>query len=153
VQIDDFECPQVSTYSLDEHDRRKIDAMLQRLELNSRMKDFYDIYFLAHTFDFDGRRLQEAIYETLQNRGTAYNRDSLKTVISLAEDSDMQVRWRQAVRHMRLPELSFVEVMNTLLAFLAPAFEAVVVNEIELLKIWSAEKQVWSSLNGTISKV
>lgn len=144
VQLEDFECPQISTYSLESTIAEKFDAMLQRLELNSRMKDFYDIYFLAHTFNFDGRKLQEAIFETLQNRGTAYNRDSLNAVIALADDSDMQTRWRQAVRRMQLPEQAFMKVMNTLQAFLTPAFDAVV-NEDELLKTWSAEKQSWSN--------
>ena len=37
------------------------------MEATGRMKDFYDIYYLAMTFDFDGRKLQEAIYETLMN--------------------------------------------------------------------------------------
>lgn len=142
VQLDDFERPQVSTYSLESTIAEKFDAMLQRLELNSRMKDFYDIYFLAHSFDFDGRKLQEAIYETLQNRGSAYNRDSLALVIALADDSGMQTRWRQAIRRMQLPELTFVEVMNTLQAFLTPIFDAVV-NEGELLRMWSAENQIW----------
>lgn len=40
--------------------------MLERLEFTSRMKDYFDIYFLANTFDIDGRRLQEAIYETIK---------------------------------------------------------------------------------------
>jgi len=142
VQLDDFTRPQISTYSLESTIAEKLDAMLQRLELNSRMKDFYDIYFLAHTFDFDGRKLQEAIFETLQNRGTAYNRDSLNAVIALADDSDMQTRWRQAVRRMQLPKLAFAEVINTLQVFLAPAFDAVV-NESELLNMWSAENQMW----------
>ncbi|OPY55885.1 MAG: hypothetical protein A4E55_02368 [Pelotomaculum sp. PtaU1.Bin035] len=142
VQLDGFECPLVSTYSLESTIAEKFDAMLQRLELNSRMKDFYDIYFLAHMFDFDGRKLQEAIFETLQNRGTAYNRDSLKAVIALVDDSDMQTRWRQAIRRMQLPGLVFTEVMSTLQAFLAPVFDAVV-NEKELLKAWSAENQMW----------
>lgn len=145
VQLDDFECPQVSTYSLESTIAEKFDAMLQRLELNSRMKDFYDIYYLACTFDFDGRKLQEAIFETLQNRGTDYNRDSLKTVMALADDRNMQMRWRQAVRRMQLPELAFVDVMNTLQVFLEPVFDAIV-DEGELLKMWSAENQIWSNI-------
>ncbi len=41
-----------------------------------RMKEFYDIYYLATTFDFDGKKLQEAIYETLTNRARLYEKDS-----------------------------------------------------------------------------
>lgn len=56
------------------------------------MKDFYDIYYLSRTFDFEGAKLQAAIYETLQQRGTPYDRDSFKRIIALAEDVDMQKR-------------------------------------------------------------
>ncbi len=51
------------------------------MEATGRMKDFYDIYYLAMTFDFDGRKLQEAIYETLTNRGTPYEKDSITTLL------------------------------------------------------------------------
>jgi hypothetical protein len=36
------------------------------------MKDFYDIYYLARTFNFEGIMLQSAIFKTLQRRGTPY---------------------------------------------------------------------------------
>lgn len=56
------------------------------------MKDFYDIYYLSRTFNFDGLKLQTAIQETLQNRGTAYEKDSFERIIALAEDADMQIK-------------------------------------------------------------
>lgn len=61
TQLDTFTPPEISTYSLESTIAEKFDAMLQRMELTSRMKDYYDLYFIAHTFDFDGRKLQEAI--------------------------------------------------------------------------------------------
>lgn len=42
------------------------------METTGKMKDFYDIYYIATTFDFEGRKLREAIYETLTNRGRPY---------------------------------------------------------------------------------
>lgn len=54
------------------------------------MKDFYDIYYLSKTFDFEGAQLQEAIFETLQRRGTPYERGSFMRVVALADDEDMQ---------------------------------------------------------------
>lgn len=43
VQLDGFEVPEVLTYSLESTIAEKFDALLQRLELTSRMKDIYDI--------------------------------------------------------------------------------------------------------------
>ena len=79
TQLSDFEAPVIITYSLQSTIAEKFDAILQRLELTGRMKDFYDIYYLARTFDFYGAELQTAIFETLQRRGTPYDSDSFKS--------------------------------------------------------------------------
>ena len=94
TQLPDFEAPVINTYSLESTIAEKFDAILQRYELTSRMKDFYDIYYLARTFDFDGARLQKAIFETLQNRGTPYDRDNFQRIAALADDEAMQKRWK-----------------------------------------------------------
>ena len=36
------------------------------MEFSSRMKDYYDIYYLANKFDFDGATLTEALKKILQ---------------------------------------------------------------------------------------
>lgn len=77
TQLPDFEAPVIKTYSLESTIAEKFDAILQRFELTGRMKDFYDIYYLSRTFDFEGAKLQAAIFETLQRRGTPYDRDTL----------------------------------------------------------------------------
>ena len=38
---------------------------------NSRMKDYYDIWMLSRSYDFDAERLSRAIAATLARRGTA----------------------------------------------------------------------------------
>lgn len=89
TQLDGYEKPEILTYSLESTIAEKFDAILQRFELTGRMKDFYDIYYLSRTFDFDGLKLQTAIQETLQNRGTAYEKDSFERIIALAKDEDI----------------------------------------------------------------
>ena len=91
TQLDGYYKPEILTYSLESTIAEKFDAILQRFELTGRMKDFYDIYYLSRTFNFDGLKLQTAIQETLQNRGTLYDKDSLDRVMALAENVDMQV--------------------------------------------------------------
>jgi hypothetical protein len=77
------------------------------MELTSRMKDYYDLYFIAHTFDFDGRKLQEAIMQTLQNRGTDYDCSSFNEIISFSENDAMLVKWRQFIKRTKLPNVEF----------------------------------------------
>ena len=130
------------TYSLESTIAEKFDAILQRFELTGRMKDFYDIYYLSRSFDFEGMKLQTAIQETLQNRGTAYEKDSFDRVLALAEDEDMQVKWRYFLKTLGNPDMVFADVMEGIKIFLLPVWEAIVAED-ELLINWSSETTSW----------
>ena len=149
VQLDGFGAPEVLTYSLESTIAEKFDALLQRLELTSRMKDIYDIYYLSSIFDFDGRVLQQAIFETLQNRGTAYERDSFDRVIALAGNKDIQVRWRQYLRRLKMTELPLEEVMVCIDRFLRPAWNAIL-SERELFMQWDCKTATWHGENKSV---
>lgn len=136
TQLPDFEAPVIMTYSLESTIAEKFDAILQRFELTSRMKDFYDIYYLARTFDFDGPRLQMAISRTLEQRGTSYDRDSFKRILTLADDADIQKRWRYFLKNIKDDTLEFSAVIEEMKIFLEPVFEAIV-NEEEWEAQWS----------------
>ena len=141
TQLPDFEAPVIKTYSLESTIAEKFDAILQRFELTGRMKDFYDIYYLARTFDFDGARLQKAIFETLQHRGTPYDRDSFQRIVALADDEDMQKRWRYFLKNIKDDTLEFSAVIKEIQIFLEPVFDAIV-NEEQWINIWKSRKTV-----------
>lgn len=142
VQLSEFTVPEISTYSLESTIAEKFDAILQRLEMTSRMKDFYDIWYLANTFDFDGRKLQEAIEQTLQTRGTVYDKDSLKNIIAFADVDSMQLKWRQFLNRLKLPSLNFSDVLYTIQTFFSPIWLAII-QEDECLKTWYAKELTW----------
>ena len=142
TQLDGYESPEILTYSLESTIAEKFDAILQRYELTGRMKDFYDIYYLSRTFDFDGLKLQTAIQETLLNRGTLYEKDSFQRVLALVDDNDMQVKWRYFLRSLGDDGIAFQDVMNGIEAFLAPVWDAIV-GENELIKCWKANELRW----------
>ena len=146
TQLPDFETPIIKTYSLESTIAEKFDAILQRFELTGRMKDFYDIYYLARTFDFDGAKLQTAIFETLQRRGTSYNRDSFKRIIGLADDTDMQKRWRYFLNNVKDDTLELSTVIEEIRIFLEPVFDAII-NEEEWLEPWISQNNMWITLN------
>ncbi len=143
TQLPDFEKPVIMTYSLESTIAEKFDAILQRFELTGRMKDFYDIYYLARTFDFDGAKLQTAIARTLARRGTPYDRDSFKRVVALAEDTDMQKRWKYFLKNIKEESLEFSIVIAEIQTFLEPVFDAIV-NEDEWQKTWACTKAMWA---------
>lgn len=143
TQLADFEKPEILTYSLESTIAEKFDAILQRFELTGRMKDFYDIYYLSHTFDFDGLKLQTAIQETLQNRGTAYEKDSFDRVLALADDSDMQTKWRYFLKTLGNPEIEFSKVIMGITAFLQPVWYSVLA-ENEYQRQWNSKENKWN---------
>lgn len=142
TQLPDFEAPVIMTYSLESTIAEKFDAILQRFELTGRMKDFYDIYYLARTFDFDGAKLQTAISKTLERRGTPYEKDSFKRVVSLAEDVDMQKRWKFFLKTIKDDMLEFAVVIEGIQKFLEPVFNSIV-NEDEWQKQWCSIECNW----------
>jgi predicted nucleotidyltransferase component of viral defense system len=141
-QLTGYDAPEVLTYSLESTVAEKLDAILQRFELTGRMKDFYDIYYLSHTFDFKGRALQEAISQTLTTRGTSYEPGSYDRILSLAEDADMQTKWRLFLRTMQSVDLPLAVVMAGIDVFLHPVWEAMIGKE-EFQKTWHANMARW----------
>ena len=144
TQLPDFESPEISTYSLESTIAEKLDAILQRFELTGRMKDFYDIYYLSKTFDFDGLKLQTAISETLQNRGTLYEKDSFKRIIQFPHDPDMQTKWKYFLKNIKNEALDFDIVINGIKDFLEPVYMAII-NESEWQNKWDAKSETWSN--------
>ncbi len=144
TQLEGYTKPEILTYSLESTIAEKFDAILQRFELTGRMKDFYDIYYLSRTFNFDGLKLQTAIQETLQNRGTAYEKDSFNRILALAEDENMQVKWRYFLRTLGNPAMEFGNVVAELSLFLSPVWKAII-SENEFLQQWSADARRWTT--------
>ena len=138
TQLPGFDCPVIKTYSLESTIAEKFDAILQRFELTGRMKDFYDIYYLSRRFDFDGEKLQTAVFETLQCRETPYERESFQRVVALAENEDMQKRWKYFLKSIKDNTLDFSAVIERIQIFLEPVFNAIV-NEEEWQKSWTPE--------------
>ena len=153
TQLPDFESPIIKTYSLESTIAEKFDAILQRFELTSRMKDFYDIYYLSRTFDFDGEKLRSAIFQTLNLRGTYYDKDSFKRIVSLADDENMKKRWKYFLKTIKDDMLEFPFVIAEIRTFLEPVFDTIV-NENEWQKVWKSNAGKWSIMkdNGDCGK-
>ena len=124
TQLDGYEKPEILTYSLESTIAEKFDAILQRFELTGRMKDFYDIYYLS------------------RNRGTAYEKDSFDRVLALADDEDMQTKWRYFLRTLGNADINFHIVMKGIEQFLSPLWTAMIA-EAEWLNNWNAANATW----------
>lgn len=53
------------------------------------MKDYYDIYYLAQKFDFDGETLVKALRSTFENRGHTFTIEQFEQVMDFGNDEEM----------------------------------------------------------------
>lgn len=142
TRLADFEEPQIYTYSLESTIAEKFDAILKRMEGTSRMKDFFDIYYLSQMFDFDGRKLQEALWQTLQHRGTSYETNSFKRISEFRNNSFLSAQWLRYQPLMKMALPKFDVVIDRLQQFLQPVFDAAVYEK-EFFMDWSAKQGKW----------
>ncbi len=145
-QLAEFEDVEVSTYSLESTISEKFDAILQRFELTSRMKDFYDIWYLALNYDFDGETLSTAVKDTLENRGTLIEVDSIGRVIRLVDNETILIRWQAFCLKMNI-ELEFIECINVIEALLNPIINLLLLDELHRKKWLSKELRWVNQLN------
>ncbi len=136
--LSEFQKPRIFTYSLESTVAEKIDAIIFLMEATGRMKDFYDIYYIATSFDFEGRKLQEAIYETLTNRGRAYERNSVTDILRLTKNIEIQRRWNNFCNKILNYKLDFTIVVKVIIDFILPPYEFIIA-EGELIKNWSCQ--------------
>lgn len=137
TQLDDFSSPVVNTYSLETTIAEKIDTILNLMEFSSRMKDYYDIYYLANKFNFDGKVLTEALRKTFENRGHNFTMEQFEQVIAFYGDDDMQKKWKAFCRKINTKSDNFKTVLQTIEAFLSVPLEAAVQKSDFPMK-WSA---------------
>lgn len=142
TQLEDFDSPMVNTYSIETTVAEKIDAILSLMEFSSRMKDYYDIYYLANKFDFDGNVLSEALRRTFQNREHNFTVEQFEQVMSFDEDTAMQKKWKAFVRKIDTKTDDYSTVLKTIKAFLTKPFVAVVGDK-EFTEKWSATNGEW----------
>lgn len=142
TQLEDFTAPMVNTYSLETTIAEKIDAILSLMEFSSRMKDYYDIYYLANKFDFDGATLTEALRKTFENRGHIFTVEQFEQVMTFDSDETMQKKWKAFCRKIDTKTDDYSSVLKTINVFLTKPFTAVVRVE-EFTPKWSAQNIDW----------
>jgi hypothetical protein len=101
----DFPAPRIRGYSRESTIAEKFESMVKLGILNSRMKDFFDIWLMSRQFNFDGATLAEAISKTFSTRGTTIQPDPVALTNDFAEDPTKAAQWRGFVRKSRLVDV------------------------------------------------
>ena len=121
----DLPAPALRMYPPETVVAEKVEAMVHLGSLNSRMKDFYDVWRLSRQFEFDDSVLSEAIKQTFDNRGTELIPfGELKA--ELLENETLEKLWSAflAKTGLTAPKY-FHKVLDEIALFLGPLFERV----------------------------
>lgn len=117
----DFPPPKLRAYAMETVIAEKFQAMVRLGRANSRMKDFYDIWFLAKTFKIEEGRLTSAIAATFKRRNTEVPNDIPDGLSkAFAEDPQKQRQWNSFVEGILAEPVAFDDVIRDLRDFLLP---------------------------------
>lgn len=91
----------------------------------TRLKDFYDIWFLSHAHEYGSDRLARAIAATFERRRTEIPSELPDALTpAFAADPSKQAQWNIFVRDVALDPGSLDEVVQHLASFLMPVAAA-----------------------------
>ena len=91
----------------------KFHAMIRHGDLNSRMKDYYDIWLLSQTFEFESQALQKAIETTFKNRDTDLPIERPES-LSMGFASASNARWKNFLEKMNIPTTKGADFANVI---------------------------------------
>lgn len=102
----DFPKPHLKGYPVESVVSEKFEAMVKLGLLNSRMKDFYDLWLLTRRFDFKGENLVEALKKTFNHRKTSLpQKTPLFAEEIYDEKSDRQMLWKAFLNKGRIKQV------------------------------------------------
>lgn len=104
----------------------KLEALTSLGMLNSRMKDYFDLWILARHSDFDGLILSGAVQATFERRRTAIPKGvPIGLTDEFTYDAQKETQWRAFLRKNALDPMPLEAVVGDLRNFLLPVLTAI----------------------------
>ncbi|MBI2335373.1 MAG: nucleotidyl transferase AbiEii/AbiGii toxin family protein [Deltaproteobacteria bacterium] len=139
----DFPAPTLEAYCWETVIAEKFEAMVKLHTLNSRLKDFYDILFLAQRQDFDGKSLRKAIVGTFKKRNIALETTPNVFTPIFMGDETKKVQWQAFLRKTQVTaNQDFQKIISLIRDFLEPVATAIAENR-DFEKQWDPKKFAW----------
>jgi len=119
--------PRLRIYPKETVIAEKFQAMVSLDMANSRMKDFYDIWVMANTFDFDGTLLKTAMERTFERRSTPVPKELPSALTArFFSDPAKEAQWRGFLQRNGVgSEISLEAVAVKIDHFVMPLCEAI----------------------------
>jgi len=122
----DLPVPRLLIYPNESVISEKFHAIVSLGMGNSRMKDFFDIWYLINHFEFDSKTVFEAIKATFDARNTSIpNNTPLGLSDEFGSDEQKKKQWNAFLNRTGLDvgDLSLLQVIEHIRGFLAPPTE------------------------------
>lgn len=117
--------PQIRVYPRYTVVAEKLEAPTSLGMLNSRMKDFFDLWVLAKHSDFDGQVLSRAVAATFERRGTPIPQGApIGLSDEFVNDAQKEKQWQAFLLKNVLNPMPLAEVISDLREFLLPVLAA-----------------------------
>ena len=107
------------------------------------MKDYYDLYYLANKFDFNGETLAEALKKTFENRGHKFTVEQFDQVMAFGSDDAMQKKWKAFKKKIDVKMEEFPFILQSINEFLCEPYTAVIKGTV-FEKYWDANECSWN---------
>jgi len=136
----DFPAPRLRGYTFESVVAEKFEAMIKLGTLNSRMKDFYDLWLMTRQFNFEGKTLGAAIKATFENRKTSFPTEKPLFAAGIyAEDSVQSTMWKAFLKKEQIKTApdSLAEVARAIEDFLLEPVKALTADKIPVA-VWRA---------------
>lgn len=128
TQLDDFDNPVINTYSLETTIAEKMDAILDLMEYSSRMKDYYDLYYILIHFEFDKDTLAEAMKKTFENRNHHFTMEQFEQVMSFGADEAMNKKWSAFIKKIDSDSFDYKGILKVIENHLREPIKTVLAN-------------------------
>jgi len=117
----DLPAPWLRAYARETVVAEKFQAIVALGRANTRLKDFYDIWALARSYEFADDRLARAIAATFRRRDTAIPAEPPEALTAaFAEDPLKQRQWRAFLADVAVDPGELRAVLQDLAEFLMP---------------------------------
>ena len=136
----DFPAPHLQGYTFESVVAEKFEAMVKLGALNSRMKDFYDVWLMTRQFNFEGRKLAAAIKATFENRKTPLPSGQSLFPASIYDEKSIQAAmWKAFLKKGEVKTVSdsLGAVVSVIGKFLSEPITAIALKK-ELSSFWHA---------------
>lgn len=120
--------PKIKTYPLCTVIAEKLEIMVIRDIENSRMKDFYDLWFLTKNFDINKTELLLAIKRTFGNRKTIIPvLAPIALTLEFAENEQKQIQWKAFLKknQINVANTELNEIILHLNSFFMPILDEI----------------------------